>query len=193
MNEYWATEETLISYPRISASFVSKIKKDELNPKATFNVEFMVGGVKPAVDKDGVETGGIKIAGIVPQYKGAVDVIEFVAHDPNVVDAISNYWKKGDTVKASGRLNFSSTVETIVIHQDFGEDQERTRTINMSELVITGGSQNPLEGDFAFDVSEVNKAYEERKARLAEAKAKDVSRTKRAAAPAQGLGSDLGF
>jgi hypothetical protein len=63
-------------------------------------------------------------------------------------------------------------------------------------LIITGGTQTPLDGDFAFDEDEINEALKERQAYLAEqkekaAKAKDTK--KAAAAPAKKGFSDLGF
>jgi len=191
-NEYWATPETLVSYPRVNASFVQKIKKDECTPKATFNVDFMVASNTAEVDRDGVETGRQVVKGIVAQYGGKVDVVQFIAAAPGVKDAVSQYWNKGDTVKATGRLNFSSKTETILEDVDFGEPIEKSRTINVSELIITGGSQTPLEGDFAFDVNEINAALTQRTADLDARKAKDVSRTKQASAPAPEI-NDLGF
>ena len=43
MNEYYNADKRLISFPRITASFVTRIKKDECKPEATFVVEMVVG------------------------------------------------------------------------------------------------------------------------------------------------------
>lgn len=194
MNEYWADENRLSSYPRINASFVQRVKRDEFTPKAQFSTELVVSKMVNEVDKDGVETGRLKIEGILPQYGERVDVVPFIAENPNVVDAISQYWQPKDTVKASGKLNFSSTVEIYTEEQGFGEPIEKKRTINVSELVITGGSQTPLEGDFAFNEEEIKNALAERKARLEARKAKELARSSSRTAPAQsGFASDIGF
>lgn len=194
MNEYWADENRLSSYPRINASFVQRVKRDEFTPKAQFSTELVVSKMVNEVDKDGVETGRLKVEGILPQYGGRVDVVPFIAENPNVVDAISQYWQPKDTVKVSGKLNFSSTVEIYTEEQGFGEPIEKRRTINVSELVITGGSQNPLEGDFAFNEEEIKNALAERKARLENRKAKELARSSSRTAPAQsGFASDIGF
>lgn len=194
MNEYWADENRLSSYPRINASFVQRVKRDEFTPKAQFSTELVVSKMINEVDKDGVETGRLKIEGILPQYGGRVDVVPFIAENPNVVDAISQYWQPKDTVKVSGKLNFSSTVEIYTEEQGFGEPIEKKRTINVSELVITGGSQTPLEGDFAFNEEEIKNALAERKARLEARKAKELARSSSRTAPAQsGFASDIGF
>lgn len=194
MNEYWADENRLSSYPRINASFVQRVKRDEFTPKAQFSTELVVSKMINEVDKDGVETGRLKVEGILPQYGGRVDVVPFIAENPNVVDAISQYWQPKDTVKVSGKLNFSSTVEIYTEEQGFGEPIEKKRTINVSELVITGGSQTPLEGDFAFSEEEIKNALAERKARLENRKAKELARSSSRTAPAQsGFASDIGF
>lgn len=194
MNEYWADENRLSSYPRINASFVQRVKRDEFTPKAQFSTELVVSKMINEVDKDGVETGRLKIEGILPQYGGRVDVVPFIAENPNVVDAISQYWQPKDTVKVSGKLNFSSTVEIYTEEQGFGEPIEKKRTINVSELVITGGSQTPLEGDFAFNEEEIKNALAERKTRLENRRAKELARSSSRTAPAQsGFASDIGF
>lgn len=194
MNEYWADENRLSSYPRINASFVQRVKRDEFTPKAQFSTELVVSKMINEVDKDGVETGRLKIEGILPQYGERVDVVPFIAENPNVIDAISQYWQPKDTVKVSGKLNFSSTVEIYTEEQGFGEPIEKKRTINVSELVITGGSQTPLEGDFAFNEGEIKNALAERKARLEARKAKELARSSSRTAPAQsGFASDIGF
>lgn len=194
MNEYWVDENRLSSYPRINASFVQRVKRDEFTPKAQFSTELVVSKMVNEVDKDGIETGRLKVEGILPQYGGRVDVVPFIAENPNVVDAISQYWQPKDTVKVSGKLNFSSTVEIYTEEQGFGEPIEKKRTINVSELVITGGSQTPLEGDFAFNEEEIKNALAERKARLENRKAKELARSSSRTAPAQsGFASDIGF
>ncbi len=194
MNEYWADENRLSSYPRINASFVQRVKRDEFTPKAQFSTEIVVSKMVNEVDNDGVETGRLKIEGILPQYGERVDVVPFIAESPNVVDAISQYWQPKDTVKVSGKLNFSSTVEIYTEEQGFGEPIEKKRTINVSELVITGGSQTPLEGDFAFNEEEIKNALAERKARLESRKGKELARSSSRTAPAQsGFASDIGF
>lgn len=196
MNEYYGQNGNLVSFPRISASFVSKIKKDECKPDASFTAIFMVGQRGFEVDREGVETNRYKIMGMIPQYGGKVDVVPFYAINPGVVDAVSNYWNEGETVKATGKLNFSQKTETYEVKVDFGESSEGTRTISVSELVITGGSSTPLEGDFAINYDDVKAALEERKSRLAALKDKSQNKGTAGKAPTQGSAnkfSDLGF
>jgi hypothetical protein len=197
MNEYYGQNGNLVSFPRVSASFVSKIKRDECKPDASFSVTFMVGSKGYELDKDGVETDRYKIMGMIPQYGNKVDVVPFYATNPGVIDAVSNYWNDAETVKATGKLNFSSKTETTLVEVDFGEPSETTRTISVSELIITGGSSTPLEGDFAINYDDVKAALEDRKARLAALKEKSQNKgtSGKAPAPAQSGNKfkDLGF
>ena len=198
MNEYYGQGDKLNSYPRINASFVTKVTDmSKYNPEASFSAIFAIGSMGYETDKDGVEVADrYKIRGIMPQYGGSVDVIDFFATSPNVIDAVSSYWEQGDTVKINGKLNFTSTVEEKMVEVDFGEPRMERRTVSVSELIITGGTQTPLDGDFAFDEDEINEALKERQANLAalkeKAKEKEASGKKSAPAAKKGF-SDLGF
>ena len=150
MNEYYAADGHLISFPRISASFVNKITNGDCKPEATFTAEFAVAAADEEIGRDGEPTGRYKITALLPQYGGKVDVVPMFAESEGVINAVSTYWNVGDTVKANGRLDFSSTTEITYEEVDFGEPVEKVRTINKSDLIITGGSQEPLEGEFAL-------------------------------------------
>ena len=196
MNEYHAADGHLVSFPRVNASFVSKISKAECKPEATFTMEFAVASKADEMDREGNPTGRYKITAILPQYGGRVDVVPLYAEVEGVKSAVSTYWEVGDTVKANGRLDFSSTTEVTYEEVDFGEPVERIRTVNKSDLIITGGSQEPLEGDFAFEREDLDAALAERKANLERNKEKEMSRTssKKAPAAASNHGfDDLGF
>lgn len=194
MNEYYAPDGHLVSFPRINSSFVSKVKRDQVKPEATFSAIFVVGSTGFKVDKDGVEdTDTYEIGAILPQYGGKVDIVKFIATSKGVIDAVSNYWHVGDTVKANGRLNFSSRTETVVEDVDFGDPVEKTRTISVSELIITGGSSTPLDGEFAYDNNEIQTALTERQARLAALQDKAKGKTNKAPASTTPNFKDLGF
>lgn len=196
MNEYYNQNGVLNSYPRINASFITKITDEsKYSPEATFSAIFVVGNMAYETDKDGVQIDNkYKIRGILPQYGGSVDVVDFYATSPSVIDAVSSYWTQGDTVKVNGKLNFTSTVEERTIEVDFGEPRVEKHTISVSELIITGGSQTPLEGDFAYNQDEIQDALNARQAKLAELKEKQKSKeTASKAAPAKKSFNDLGF
>lgn len=200
MNEYYSQDGRLISFPRITSSFATKVKKDEMVPEATFVVEMVIARAGYKVDTDGVEVEPkqYEIKGIIPKFGGKVDVVDFICLNENVINVVSDYWSENDTVKATGRLNFTSRTETVVEEVDFGEPMKRQRTISVNELVITGGSQTPFEGEFAFDMEDIQSALTDRKVRLEAQKEKDInrSRQRKAPAPADTVSNgmlDLGF
>lgn len=195
MNEFINRNGEQVSYPRINASFVSKLRQDEIKPEATFSITFVVAKKIPEVNNEGIETGRYKIKGILPQFGGKVDVVDFITANPKVIEAIDQYWNENDTVSAIGRLNFSSRTETVIKEVDFGEPQESIRTFSVSELVITGGSAAPLEGDMAYDIEEIKAALVERTERLEQAKVAAASKPITRSAPqADSKGRiDLGF
>lgn len=196
MNEYIGQNGKLVSFPRIQASFAG-IANGEFKPEGSFSVEMAVSNIVPVVDSEGVEVEPrrLKITGIVPQYGGKVDVVEFLATTPNVINAIENYWEKNGTFKAVGKLNFTSTTRVEKEEVDFGEPVEHIRTVSVSELIITGGSQAPLEGEFAFDIDEINEGLARRKENLAKSKERAAAGKKTPApTPTRSISTeDLGF
>lgn len=194
-NDYYDKKGVLRSGTRITASFVDIVSRDIMKPTATFSAVFMVGSKGYITDADGVETDTYKVTGMLPRYNGTVDVIEFVATNPNAIDAISSYWSEGDTVKAEGRI--VSTMEEVVsgnadtAEAFFGEaPATRTYTRINRSFVITRGTPNPLEGEFAIDYDDMKEALAKRKAYLESLKDKAAP----APAPAKKPNfADLGF
>lgn len=175
MNEYPSKKTgDIVSFPRISASFISRVKKEEYKPEATFTVDFLIVKADYELDKEGEETGRYFIQGTVPKWDGEVELVPFYINNKNVIDAVTSYWQVGDTVTAIGKLDFSQTVEkkSIKSNTDFGEERVRdyVSTIRVSDIIITGGNQTPHEGADAFDGDEIQQALTRRRARLEEAK-----------------------
>jgi hypothetical protein len=192
MNEFYAQDGRFISYPRINASFINKIDKATMKPEATFVVEMVVSGISEEIDTNGEATGRSLIKGIVPQYGNRVDVIPFYAESEGVIDAVNTYWEMNNTVRANGRLDFSFETKVMTIESGFGEPTEEYRTISKNDLIITGGSQEPLDEEFAFSHGEIQTALTERKARLEAQKDKDMNKGKEATDKTKGF-KDLGF
>jgi len=198
-NEFLGQNGAIVSQPRVNTNFVSRAV-GEFKPEATFTLEFMVSNISRATDNDGVELDppklNIRVA--VPQYtaEGAsalnLDVMTLVATSKNVVNAVEGYWESGKCYKANGRLNFSSRTEEVVEDVDFGEAQKRVRTINVSELVVTGGSQAPMDEDFAWTPEEIQAGVAARKQRLEDIKNGTRGGKKTPAPMAKGK-IDLGF
>ena len=193
MNEYYNQNGALVAFPRINASFVTKVKAEDCVQTADFEAEVVIGKIVDEVDKEGIETGRLAITGIIVQYGGKADVFTFYITRPDIISAFKQAYNEGDTVPLSGKLNFSSKTETVLEQVEIGDPVEKTRTINVSELVISG-AKAALDGDFAFDVSELSAALKERDANLSKLKEKASSTASERKAPAETKGKvDLGF
>ena len=195
MNEYYNQQGQLVSFPRVNASFVAKAT-GEFRPEASWSLEFAVSSMDFVTDADGVEVEPkkLRIKAIVPQYGGKVDTMEFYATNPRVIDAISSYWENGKTYSAKGRLNFTSTTKEIIEECDFGEPDVRVQTVSVSELIVTKGTQSPMEDDMAFAPVELSEALKEHKAYLETLKDKRASAPKATPAPTSSNQEfDLGF
>lgn len=191
MNEYYGASGNLISFPRIHASFFNRVKREELDEKAIFTIEFYVRHGEQEVDKEGNETGRYRVMGAVEQYN-IFDLVPFYVVNPSVINAVTQYWQVGDTVQASGRINFSSTVEKYTITPDFGEPVVSTRTISVNDLIITGGTQTPEDEERALSVKEVEDGLAARAAKLEEIKNRNTKTEKVKSAPAHNA-NDVGF
>lgn len=200
MNEFPGQNGQVVSQPRVHASFVSRAVGD-FKPEASFSLEFVVAQMNRAVDSEGVELdpARLNLQVIVPQYTSPtatamnLDVVPLCAVSDGVINAIESYWEPNCCYKASGRLNFSSRTIEELETVDFGEAQKRVRTINVSEFIVTGGSQAALDGDFAFDLNEIKEGLAARKARLEAMKSNGAGAKK---APVQNTAKgvmDLGF
>ena len=122
--------------------------------------------------------------------------MELFATNPRVIDAISNYWEPKKTYSAKGRLNFTSTTREIVQEYDFGEADTRIQTVSISELIVTKGTQAPLEDEMAFAPAELATALKEHKAYLETLKDKTANKPKNTPAPSGTSANeafDLGF
>ena len=197
MNEYYNAQGNLVSFPRVNASFVNKAT-GEFRPEASWSLEFAVSSMDFVTDADGVEVEPrkLRIKILVPQYGGKLDTMELYATNPRVIDAISSYWETQKTYSAKGRLNFTSVTTQVIEEMDFGEPEVRVRTTTVSELIVTKGTQSPLEDDAAFAPADLAEALKEHKAELESKKEKTNNKTKNTPAPAGASANedfDLGF
>lgn len=197
MNEFYPRgSERLVSVPVVSASFVTRVRNSDYKPSAEFEIEFYVASRQYEVDKNGEETGRYKVTGLVPQFGDTVVPIPFICSNDNVATIVSEYWNEGNTVKATGKLLFTTESQDKVVENDFGEPSVRSTTTNISELIITGGKQEPYDDDFGFDAQYIKDALAKRKVMLESKKdaAKAAAAPKAATkATSAGFNMDLGF
>lgn len=161
----FAKEGKLISFPQVRGSFFNKITR-QFQPRATFEQTVLVKEIKDEVVNDEV-TGRLILSAVLVQYNGTPDIIDYIVESPNAIDYVKNYYNKGDTIKISGVIRYSVTVEKRMPTEavGFGEPEAREFKKTVREFIITSGSANALSGDAAFDKDEVVAALAKEKAR----------------------------
>lgn len=168
------TGQPKTNYFQISSNFIRKAGSEDTD-KATFELSGVIGEIIDEVDKNGDETGRLKIKFIVVGYMGRVDVIELIAESPNAVNHIRTNWEKGETVTLAGVVNMTYKVVTWMEEQGFGPAIERRRTESKRELIITSGSPSGLDEETSYDNDSIMIALEERKGRIEKLSEKKTS------------------
>lgn len=170
----------LITGWQIRGSFINEKKAADV---ATFTTEIFIFGMKDEEDRDGNTTGRLIIRGGVVQYNGKLDIVDFIAESPDTVEYITRNWETEGTVTVRGRVRVASREEEVA-PSGWGEDVPETTTRLVRELIITTGDDACKEEEFAYNVDEIKKAYNERKAMI-----EQIQINARKTAPKQGAGS----
>lgn len=170
-NAFYGRGGNFVSYPTVAGSFSAKVRPDEFKPTASFDNVIVIGSIKEEEDTNGDLTGRLIVTGILPQYGGRVDKIDYIVENEAAIKHISNNWKKGDTVRVCGLVNFTYKVVVETQEMGFGEPEVKTFTKQVKELIIRSGSGQGFDADSAYDVDEVSEALQKRQAYLSELKA----------------------
>ena len=134
---------------------------------ASFNVDIFIMDMHDEISRDDEPTGRLIVKGGIVQYGGKLDVVEFIVEGNDAVDYISRNWNINDTVNAGGRIRFTSQeVKSSAVESSWGEELPETSTRMVRELIITRGSDEAFEDEFAYDAAEIKKAFNERKAMI---------------------------
>ena len=95
---------------------------------------------------------------------------------------IRKNWEENQTVNVGGRIRFTSQEEKrSASESSWGEELPETSTRMVRELIITRGSDEPFDEDFAYSRADIQKAFNERKARLEQMQIDAKSSTKKSA------------
>ena len=194
-NAFYTRDGNLVSYGRVSASFIERVtNRAEFKPAATFKNVIVVANTREETDKEGEVTGRLVVTGLIPQWGGKIDMVNFVVENPQAVDHIRNYYKKGDTVQVAGDINYSvKTIETKV-EAGFGEPMIERRTVSTREFIIKSGSPQGFDDDKAYAADGVREAVQARMARLEESKNRAAQASKPSTpAPANKDSLNFGF
>lgn len=163
-NSYVARSGQLVKTWRVNASFVGKVKASDI---ASFHEEIFIMDMHEEEDKDGDTTGRLVVRAGIVQYKGKLDVVDFVVEQPDAVDFISRNWEPNQTVNVAGRIRVTSKEShTSGNNSGWGEELPDTTTVYIRELIITTGDNEPHEEEFAYDPDDIKKAFNVRQAMI---------------------------
>lgn len=178
-NNFVSRSGQLVNGWQINTSFLNEGKISDI---ASFNMDIFIMDMHEEVDREGEPTGRLIIKGAVVQYLGKLDVIEFIVEDSDAVNYISRNWEENKTVNIGGRIRVTSQEEKrSASESSWGEELPETSTRMVRELIITRGSDEPFDDDFAYDAAEIKKAFNERKARLEQMQIDAKNSTKKSA------------
>lgn len=179
-NNFVSRTSQLINGWQLRGSFINEVRVADI---ASFVTDIFIMSMDDEFDREGNNTGRLKIKGGIVQYGGKLDVVEFIVENPDTVEYISRNWEPNKTVQVKGRIRVLSQEEEVQA-SGWGEDVPDTTTKFVRELIITTGSDEPYEDDFAYDPVEIKKAFNERKAAI-----EQLQINARQSSPKQGAGS----
>jgi len=163
-NAFVSKSGQLINGWQINTSFINKTTMQDT---ATFVIDIFIMDMHDEVDRDGDSTGRLVIKGGIVQYGGKLDVVEFIVEGPEQVDYIQRNWNINDTVTAKGRVRVTSVeVKDSGKNSSWGEDIPDTTTRFIRELIIVSGDDEGKEEEFAYDPTDIKKAFNVRKANI---------------------------
>lgn len=182
-NNFVSRSGQLINGWQIRGSFINEAKAADV---ASFVTEIYIMSMDEEFDKEGDTTGRMVIKGGIVQYGGKLDVVNFIVENPDTIDYISRHWETNKTVTVKGRIRMTSTeVKESGEASGWGEDvPEGPTTQYIRELIITTGDDEPKEDEFAYDPTEIKKAFNERKAYIEQLQIDARKKANGAAAPA---------
>lgn len=152
---------------------------------ATFLNEIVVLDMKDEVDSEGETTGRLILKGGVVQWGEKLDVIEFVVEDRNLAAEMGRGVDVNSTIRVWGNIRVATKEEKrAVATSSWGtEAPAETSTRTVRELIVTGGT--PIDDDdFAYDLAEIKKGFNARKAYRESLLTNARNTTSAAAAPA---------
>ena len=159
-NNFMSRTGQLINGWQLRGSFINEAN---VAPIASFNTDIFIMDMHDEINREGDVTGRLVIKGGIVQYAGKLDVVEFIVEAPDTVEYITRNWSENSTVNVRGRIRVLSQEEETQ-SSDWGEDVPDTTTRFVRELIVTTGSDEPVEEDFAYDPVEIKKAFNDRKA-----------------------------
>lgn len=139
LNEYFDehNNDTLLSEPRVNASYLTRVSEENFEPRAKFEIEGFIDKIRPEIKNEG-ETGRVYLDMIIPQYQGRVEPMTFVTTKEAGAYIIDNY-EPHQTVALYGEI--VNTVNRVVTRKaGFAGEEESVSATYVRELLVNNGT-----------------------------------------------------
>lgn len=145
INDYYNAEKgVMYNTPEIRANFVNRVTEN-FNPHVSFDVETYFEKMEKETDEHGVETGRVRVDGIVPIYNGAVIPLTFYTTEDKTYGDIGKYllehYEAGKSAYIGGSIRCIAKTTSANV-SGFGAPVERTFTEYTYENIIERGAEN---------------------------------------------------
>ena len=163
-NNFVARSGQLINGWQVNASFINKGSTADV---ASYTLDVFIMDMRDEENRNGEPTGRLIVKGGIVQYNGKLDVLEFIVEGNDKIDYIQRNWNVNDTVTIKGRIRVTSVeVKSSGSEGSWGEEIPEESTRMVRELVISTGSDEGKEEEFAYDPADIRKAFKVRQAEI---------------------------
>ncbi len=176
-NAYYSTSGDLVENVQYSGNFFTRVKEDEFEPQAEFDVEMYIENIRELFDADGASTGKVLVTGWAPTYN-TIGKIQLLAED-EVGEAVLEGFSAGETVNFSGEI-INKRIEVIrEIPVKIGKPRVEKTVSYESAMLITGASEaySDENGFVPYEAESIQLAIADRDAKLLEDKDKKSNKT----------------
>ena len=153
----------------IAAGFGARVVSANSNQQAVFNTEIFINRMREEIGKDEQLTGRVIVQGVIAQYGGKVDALDFIIENPQNAQAFMSRFQEGETTRVWGYIR-CATREVQKVSEDIGSwgdaNTVKPSTEYARELIITGGNPMPNEEENSYDPAEIKKAMADRDERM---------------------------
>lgn len=180
LNEFYVNEngtDRLVSAKVNNGSFINIVNElPEESERATFKVDMLITRVNhvEADEEKHIDEDYTVLAGVIFDFRNAIKPLEFIVRNPQGMNYFESLGVEEEPVytKVWGRINCSTSKNTVTEESAFGEASVRTFEKKVREWIVTGCSQS----GYAFGDEEVltgedmQKAMQDREIYLADIK-----------------------
>lgn len=176
INDYMGQDGQLRTMNRNRGVFVNRIDDPAIQDEALAQVELIITGVRPATDKEGLETGEYKLEGFTVGYNGTVIELKNIIVGEDLADVITEHYEVGATGKLTFAVNnYVEVVEGAPNENDgaagFGMQVDLDNQVKnyVRELRVVGGFP-PYFDERAYSEEQIDLAKKTRALKLQEIK-----------------------